>query len=120
MDEKTRLSAPPVRVLANTKGPRGQGGPFRVPDKSDKKNRAFGSVSRFHLLSDGFRVRRCVIDKKDKKDRKIGDKPFPRRRAPDAKNELPIFFKNTFSRFLYLFYLFYLRANTPLKPRHPH
>jgi hypothetical protein len=76
-------------------------------------------VSRFPLLSDGFRVRRCVIDKKDKKDRKIGDKPFPSLRGPRCQKRGSLFFfKNTFSRFLYLFYLFYLRANTPLKPRH--
>jgi hypothetical protein len=54
-------------------------------------------VSRFPLLSDGFRVRRCVIDKKDKKDRKIGDKAFPAGGGPPMpKNEAPYFFQKYF------------------------
>jgi hypothetical protein len=61
----------------------------------------------FFLVSDGFCVRQRVIDKKDKKDGKIGPKPF----SPGARGPGPPF-SDIFEKILppdfYIFFIFFI------------
>jgi hypothetical protein len=84
-------------------------GPFSGPINQIKKSGLFIRVS-VSLLSDVFRVRPRVIDKKDKKDRKIRGKPFPRASPPGRpqKNGASEFFLKILSPDFYIFFIFFI------------